>query len=318
LRQNKHTELLAEKTLRKRLYKYRECYLLLAPMLILVLLFNYGPLYGIVLAFKRYRMIDGIWGSPWSGFYQFERLLSTDSFWAAFRNTLEISALRIIFGFPAPIIFALLINELCLTKFKKAVQTVSYLPHFMSWVVIAGIMFQLFSLNSGPINAIIKFLGGTPISFMSSKTWFRPVLILSGIWQSIGWSSIIYLATITGIDPQIYEAARTDGANRMHMIRYITLPSMYGVISILFILTIGGILNAGFDQIFNLYNPMVYDVADIIDTYVYRRGFGEAGQSQDYSFATAVGLFKNIVGFILLIITNFVIKLLSENERGIW
>ncbi len=304
--------------LQKRIRKYRECYLLLLPMLFFVLLFNYGPLYGIVLAFKKYRMIDGIWGSPWCGLYQFRRLLSTDSFWTAFKNTVEISALRILFGFPAPIIFALLVNEIRITRFKKVVQTVSYLPHFMSWVVISGIMFQLFSINSGPVNALIKLFGGEPISFMSSKVWFRPILIISGIWQSVGWSSIIYLATISGIDPQIYEAAETDGANRFHKAIYITLPSLYSVISILFILAIGNILNAGFDQIFNLYSPMVYEVSDIIDTYVYRRGFGETGQSQDYSFATAVGLFKNVVGFALLILTNVVVKKLSNQERGIW
>ena len=296
--------------------KFKESYILLLPMLLLVLVFSYLPMYGIVLAFKQYRIIDGIFGSQWVGFKQFERIFATESFWQVMRNTLEISGLRILFGFPAPIIFAVLLNEIQHNKYKKIVQTVSYLPHFMSWVVIAGIMLQLFSVNSGAINYIIKLLGFEPIMFMSSSAWFRPILISTGIWQSIGWSSIIYLASISGIDPQIYEAAKIDGANRFHMVRYITIPSLYQVMSILLILQIGGILNAGFDQIFNLYNPMVYNVADILDTYVYRRGFGSSGSSADYSFATAVGLFKNVVGFVLVIFANFISNKLTET--GIW
>lgn len=302
-------------SLGKKIWKYRERYLMLVPMLLLVLLFSYLPMYGITLAFKKYRMIDGFFGSAWVGFYQFQKLFNTASFWIVMKNTVEISLLRIVFGFPAPIIFALLLNEIRHRKYQRVVQTVSYLPHFMSWVVLSGIFIQLFS-TSGVINTIIKLFGGEDIMFMTSQLWFRPILISTGIWQSIGWSSVIYLASIAGIDPQIYEAARIDGANRFHMIWYITLPCIYPVISMLFILTIGGILNAGFDQIFNMYNPMVYNVADILDTYVYRRGFGADGASADYSFSTAVGLFKNVIGFCLVIFSNFVSKKLTDS--GIW
>lgn len=299
----------------KQIWKYRERYLMLIPMLLLVLIFSYLPMYGITLAFKKYRMIDGIFGSPWVGFLQFQKLFNTASFWTVMKNTVEISLLRIIFGFPAPIIFALLLNEIRHRKYQRVVQTVSYLPHFMSWVVLSGIFMQLFS-TSGVINAVVRLFGGDNVMFMTSQVWFRPILVMTGIWQGVGWSSVIYLASIAGIDPQIYEAARIDGANRLHMIWYITIPCIYPVISMLFILTIGGILNAGFDQIFNMYNPMVYDVADILDTYVYRRGFGADGASADYSFSTAVGLFKNVIGFCLVILSNFVSKKLTDS--GIW
>jgi len=301
---------------RTKIWKYRHRYLMILPMFLLILVFNYFPLYGITLAFKKYRMIDGIFGSPWCGTYQFQKLFKTASFWTVLKNTVEISGLRILFGFPAPIIFALLLNEVRNRKYQRVVQTISYLPHFMSWVVLSGIFMQLFS-TTGVFNTVIKLFGGEPIMFLTSKALFRPILIATGVWQGVGWSSVIYLASIAGIDPQIYEAATIDGANRYHMMRYITLPSIYPVISMLFILQMGGILNAGFDQIFNLYNPMVYDVADILDTYVYRRGFGvDSGLTADYSFSTAVGLFKNLVGFGLVMLTNFVSKKLTDT--GIW
>ena len=304
-----------KKRTQAKFWKYRSRYLMILPMFLLVLVFSYFPMYGITLAFKNYRMIDGIFGSAWCGVYQFQKLFHTDSFWTVMQNTVEISGLRLLFGFPAPIIFALLLNEVRNRRYQRLVQTVSYLPHFMSWVVLSGIMMQLFS-TSGIFNFVIKAVGGTPVMFLTSKFWFRPILILTGIWQSIGWSSVIYLASIAGIDPQIYEAATIDGGNRFHMMRYITLPSIYPMISMLFILQVGGILNAGFDQIFNMYNPMVYDVADILDTYVYRRGFGADGAGADYSFSTAVGLFKNTIGFALVILTNFVSKRLTDS--GVW
>lgn len=306
---------LARQDLGKRCRKYAGRYIMILPMLLLVLVFSYLPLYGITLAFKNYRMIDGIMGSPWVGLLQFQKLFKTASFWQVLTNTLEISGLRLLFGFPAPIILALMINEIRHSKYQRIVQTVSYLPHFMSWVVLSGVIMQIFS-SDGLFNTVIKLTGGETVMFMTSTTWFRPILITTGIWQGAGWSSIIYLACIAGIDPQIYEAARIDGANRLHMILYITLPSIYHVISMQFILSVGGILNAGFDQIFNLYNPRVYDVADILDTYVYRRGFGADGGMPDYSFSTAVGLFKNVIGFILVIMTNFVSRKLTDT--GIW
>jgi putative aldouronate transport system permease protein len=302
-------------SLTKRMWKYRERYLMLLPMVLLVLVFSYLPMYGITLAFKKYRIIDGIFGSPWVGLAQFQKLFHTASFWNVMKNTVEISGLRILFGFPAPILFALLLNEVSHRKYQRVVQTISYLPHFMSWVVLSGIIMQLFSIN-GVFNFLIQLFGGEHILFMTSTFWFRPILIITSIWQGVGWSSVIYLASIAGINPQIYEAATIDGANRFQMIRYITLASIYPVISMLFILQVGSILNAGFDQIFNLYNPLVYDVSDILDTYVYRKGFGADGSSADYSFSTAVGLFKNVIGFGLVILTNFVSKKMSDT--GIW
>ena len=302
-------------SLMKRMWKYRERYLMLLPMLLLVLVFSYFPMYGITLAFKKYRIIDGIFGSPWVGLAQFQKLFNTASFWNVMKNTVEISGLRILFGFPAPIIFALLLNEVGHRKYQRVVQTISYLPHFMSWVVLSGIIMQLFSMN-GVFNFLIRLFGGEHVLFMTSTFWFRPILIITGIWQGVGWSSVIYLASIAGINPQIYEAATIDGANRFQMMRYITLASIYPVISMLFILQVGSILNAGFDQIFNLYNPLVYDVSDILDTYVYRKGFGADGSSADYSFSTAVGLFKNVIGFGLVILTNFISKKMSDT--GIW
>ncbi len=298
-----------------RFSKYWERYLMILPMVVLIILFHYVPMYGVTLAFKKYRIIDGIFGSPWCGLYQFRKLFNTASFWQVMRNTLEISGLRLLFGFPAPIIFALLLNEIRHTKYQRVVQTVSYLPHFMSWVVLSGIIMQLFS-STGAINAVVKAFGGSPIIFMTSKLWFRPILIATGIWQGVGWSSVIYLASIAGIDPQLYEAATMDGANRFHMMWYITLPCIAPVISILFINSVSGILSAGFDQIFNLYSPLVYDVSDILDTYVYRKGFGADGATADYSFSTAVGLFKNVVGFILVFLTNGVSRKLTGT--GIW
>jgi len=271
-------------------------------------------MYGIVLAFKDYMIVDGILGSPWVGFKHFNRLFSSASFFELITNTLTISFQRILFGFPAPIIFALLLNEIKVEKFKKIVQSISYLPHFMSWVILGGIVMELLSPTRGVINYIITIFGGEPIYFLTEVKYFRTILIVSGIWAGVGWGSIIYLAAISGIDIQQYEAAVIEGASRFQRAIYITLPSIMPVISISFILNIGGIMNAGFDQIFNLYNPMVYKVADILDTYVYRVGI----QDMEYSFSTAVGLFKNVVGLIMVVITNFITSKLSNNEYGLW
>lgn len=301
------------RNLGKRVWQNRERYVLLLPVLILVLVFSYFPMYGITMAFKDFKIMQGIWGSDWVGLANFERLFRSPSFFQVMRNTIVISIYRLVFGFPAPILFAILVNEIVHTRFKKVVQTVAYLPHFMSWVVLGGVVRNLLSADRGIINYLIQLFGGEPIMFLTDTDWFRSILILSGIWQGVGWASIIYLATIAGIDPQLYEAAVIDGANRYQMAVKITIPSLYPVITIQLILSIGGILNAGFDQIFNLYSPMVYEVADILDTYVYRIGIAEGS---DYSFATAVGLFKNVVGFGLVIFTNFVTKRISDN--GIW
>lgn len=296
-----------------RYYRYRYMFALLAAALVHTVIFRYGPIYGVIIAFKDYRIFDGILGSPWVGFDNFRRLFSvTSSFKTVFRNTVLISLYRVIFGFPAPIILALLLNELMNEPFKRVVQTISYLPHFLSWVILGGILREILSPAYGVVNQLFVALGAKPVYFLASKTWFVSVLITSGIWQGIGWGSIIYLAAISGIDAQLYEAAIIDGAGKLRQIRYITVPSLLPVMVILFILRMGNILDAGFDQIFNLYNPVVYEVADIIDTYVYRIGLVEF----DFSFSAAVGLFKNVVGLILVVIVNRFAK--TFGEYGIW
>ncbi len=301
------------KSLLTRVMDHWELYVLLLPVVVLVILFSYFPMYGVLMAFQDFKVMDGIMNSKWVGLNQFYKLFNSTSFWEVLQNTIVISFYRLLFGFPAPIIFAILLNEVINTKFKKIVQTVSYLPHFMSWVVLGGIIYQLLSMDRGVVNYVIKLMGGEPIMFLADTSWFRTILISTGVWQSVGWSSVIYLANIAGIDPQLYEAARMDGANRYHMMVHITLPCLYPVMTILLILQMGGILNAGFDQVFNLYSPMVYKVGDILDTYVYRRGISEGA---DYSFTTAVGLFKNVIGFVMVILTNMFSKKFSDN--GIW
>lgn len=282
------------------------------PVIAYYLIFKYAPMYGIVLAFKDYSIRKGILGSPWVGFTVFEELFATHTFVRAFRNTVIISLLRWVFGFPMPIILALMLNELKNLRFKKTMQTISYLPHFLSWIILTGLFTQLLSPTNGPINYIISLLGGKPIYFLADNAWFRSTMVITGIWKEIGWGSIVYLATIAGIDTELYEAAECDGATRWQKMFRITLPLMKPTIVILLIMNCGSILEAGFDQIFNFYNSAVYETGDIIDTYVYRRGIGD----MEYSISTAVGLFKNVIGFILVTGTNFIAKRLGEG--GIW
>lgn len=294
---------------------YRKNYvltLMFIPVIAYYLIFKYAPMYGIVLAFKDYSIRKGILGSPWVGFTVFEELFATHTFVRAFRNTVIISLLRWVFGFPMPILLALMLNELKNLRFKKTMQTISYLPHFLSWIILTGLFTQLLSPTNGPINYIISLLGGKPIYFLADNAWFRSTMVITGIWKEIGWGSIVYLATIAGIDTELYEAAECDGATRWQKMFRITLPLMKPTIVILLIMNCGSILEAGFDQIFNFYNSAVYETGDIIDTYVYRRGIGD----MEYSISTAVGLFKNVIGFILVTGTNFIAKRLGEG--GIW
>jgi len=293
-------------------------YILFLPVVVFFIVFNYVPMYGVIIAFKNFRISDGILGSAWNGLYQFRRVFVSDMFWTAFFNTLKISGLKILFGFPAPIIFALLISELRFKAFKRTIQTISYLPHFMSWVVLSGILVELLSPTRGVVNEILRMLGREPIYFLASQAHFVPVLVISSVWQGVGWGSIVYLAAITSVDQEQYESAYIDGANRWHCAVRITLPSILPVISIMFILNLGGLLNAGFDQVFNLYNTAVYKVADIIDTYVYRVGFTSFVGKMDYSYATAIGLFKNVIGFALVIGANMVVRRFQEGENAIW
>jgi putative aldouronate transport system permease protein len=286
--------------------------MLLLPALVWYSVFSYGPLYGVQLAFKDFRILEGISGSPWVGFKYFEMMLNgSQDFFLIIRNTLVLSCYHIIFGFPAPIILALLFNELRLQWFKKLAQSISYLPHFFSWVILSGFLITILSPSSGVVNHIISFIGLKPIYFLGDPDYFRFTLVISSIWKEIGWSSIIYLAALASTDPQLYEAAVIDGASRWKQMLHITLPSLLPVIAIMFIFRIGGILDAGFDQVLNLYTPATYQVADILDTYVYRLGL----EQMQYGFATAVGLFKNVIAFTLVLLANYLVK--KSGEEGL-
>lgn len=288
-------------------------YLFILPFLIFLLIFNYAPMYGLTLAFKDFRVLDGIWGSPWAGLKYFQQLFSGFSFKEVLGNTIIISLMNLFFGWPVPIILAIFICEIRNERIRKSFQTISYLPHFISWVIAASLIEEMLSLN-GPINAIIRQMGGDAVYFMADPKYFRWILVLTGIWKGCGWSSIIYVSSIMGIDQELYEAARIDGAGKMQEIWHITLPGIRSTIIILFIMKIGGLLSDNFDQIYNLYSPSVYSVGDVIGTYTYRQGIIE----NNYSYATAAGLFQNVIGFMLVLISNLVINKLSDGEEGLW
>jgi putative aldouronate transport system permease protein len=296
------------KTLGKEIYKSRYLYILLLPTLLYYLLFQYFPMYGILLAFKEYHIREGILGSPWIGLHNFEELVKQSDFWRAFQNTIIISVGRIVLEFPAAILLALLINEVAKQKLKRFYQTVYTFPHFISWVIVSGIMFNFLS-SEGILNQIIAFLGYDKQTFLTDPGLFRPIIFLSNIWKEVGWSAIIYLAAIAGINPELYEAARVDGANRFQQLMAITWPSIRGTAAILLILAVGNSLNGGFEQIFNMYNPGVYNTGDIIDTYVYRSAFNDG---TSFGVSTAIGLFKAVLNFALLYAANFMVKRLGE------
>ena len=285
---------------------------MLIPAVLYYIVFHYIPIYGVQLAFRDYLFKEGIWGSPWIGMENFKLLFSTGSFREVLGNTLTISFYKLIFGFPVPVVFALLLNEVRSAKLKKVTQTISYLPHFVSWVVLSGLFIQFLSPSTGPINIILKAMKIEPVYFIADPKWFRTVLVVTSIWKETGWGTVIYIAALSGINPELYEAAIVDGANRFKQSWYVTLPSLAPVITIMFIFAVGGIINDDFDQIFNMYNARVYNVADVISTYTYRMGLID----MQYSFSTAVGLFKNVIAFILIIITNTISKRI--NEYGIW
>lgn len=284
---------------------------MLVPCLIYYLIFHYWPIYGVSIAFKDFVFLKGIWGSPWAGLRHFARMFSGKSFGQVFSNTLVLGFLKLVVGFPFPILFALALNEIRLIRFKKTVQTVSYLPHFLSWVVLGGLFIEFFS-HRGPFNLLLESVGLGKISFLTDPEWFRGVLVVTDIWKTMGWNSIVYLAAISGIDPVLYEAARIDGAGRLRMMRHITLPSLAPVITIMFILAAGRIIKDDFDQIFNLYNPAVYRTADVISTYVYRQGL----ENLNFSYAAAVDLFKNVFALVTVYGTNLISRRI--NDYGIW
>jgi len=280
-------------------------YALLLPLLAWYAVFSYGPLYGIQLAFKNFQIMKGITRSPWVGFDHFHYLFTASpDFLNILGNTFLISFYHILFGFPAPILLALLLNEVRFNLFKRITQTISYLPHFLSWVILPSILTIILSPNNGIVNDIIRWFGGNPIFFLGDPNYFRFTLVVSNIWKEIGWGTIIYLAALASVDPHLYEAAVMDGANRWKQTLHITLPQLLPAITIMLILRMGNILDAGFDQILNLYNPAVYSVADTIDTYVYRAGLLQ----MQFSLTTAVGLFKNVVALTLVLSTNYLVK----------
>ena len=297
------------KPLRVRIHEYRYVYLMLIPAVAAMIIFCYAPMYGIQIAFKNYKPRSGIWGSQWVGFKYFLRMFREQTFMTVLRNTLVISGLRLVICFPAGVIFALMLNEIGNQRLKKVAQTISYMPHFVSWVVLGGIVKSLLSLN-GPVNALVKLCGGTPAIWLTKSNYFIPIVLVTDIWKSMGWGSIVYLAAMAGIPMDQYESAEIDGASRFQRIWYITLPSILPVVMTMFILRIGNIMSAGFDQIFNLYSAAVYDVADIIDTYSYRVGLID----NNFSYSAAIGLFKNVLGFALMIAVNQLTK--TTNKHG--
>lgn len=296
--------------------KHKFLFLLMAPGFLYFILFHYLPMYGIVIAFQDYKPFDGalsmITDPHWVGFKHFTDFFHSYYFVRILKNTLVISIYKLLFGFPAPLILALLLNEVRSRKFKRTVQTISYLPHFLSWVIISGLIIVLLSPTSGLFNQLIVYWGGEPVSFLENPSFFRSILVVSDIWAGIGWGSIIYLAALAGVNPELYEGAVIDGAGRFQQMIYISIPSISNIMAILFILSVGSIMNAGFEQILMLYNPRVYDVGDIIDTYVYREGL----ITLRYSYATAIGLFKNMLGLLLLLITNYAVRKIGK--EGIW
>lgn len=299
--------------IRKYIY-HRYLFLLFIPTIVLYIIFNYIPMYGVTIAFKDYKFLKGILGSPWIGFENFKIMFSGLSFLSVFRNTVILSVLNLIFGFPAPLILALLVNEIRGNRFKKIVQTASYLPYFLSWVILAGIIIPLLSPSVGPVGYIMKAVGLKPINFIGDPNWFRFTLVATNIWKNVGWGTVVYLASIAGINPELYEAAIVDGAGRFRRIISITLPSLMPVITFLLILSMGSLISDDFDQIFNLYNPAVMQVADVISTYTYRTGL----VMMQYSYSAAVGLFRNVIAITLILLSNYVLKKTSDNEYGIF
>ncbi|SDX46442.1 carbohydrate ABC transporter membrane protein 1, CUT1 family [Paenibacillus sp. CF384] len=286
--------------------------LMIIPSIVFIFVFSYIPMYGVLMAFQDYNMFEGFWASPWVGFKHFKMFVEAPEFWQIMRNTIMISLLKLFFGFPAPIFLALILNEVRSMVFKRIVQTVSYLPHFLSWVIVAGFAMSMLSTDNGSINILLQKLHmiEEPINFLSMPEYFWAIVVTTGIWKDIGFATIVYLAAIAGVDPHLYESASIDGASRFRMMLLITLPCIMPVVIIFLILAVGGILNAGFDDLLLLgNNPILRDVSDVIDTYVYRIGI----LSNRYSYATAAGLFKAVISVGLLVLANRVARRLGSS-----
>lgn len=287
--------------------KYK--YLIILPVIVYLLIFAYKPMYGLIIAFKDYRPALGFEGSRWVGLRHFKNFFTDVYFWRLLRNTISISGLNIIFGFPAPIILALLLNEIRNSAFKRTIQTITYMPYFISMVVVCALV-RTYCQADGIFSQIFVAFGGKPQNLLMNTKYFYPIYVASDIWKNIGWNSIIYLAALTSIDQEQYEAAKIDGAGRFKQMIYITLPGLLPTITVLFILRMGGLLNVGYEKILLLYSPATYEVADVISTYVYRKGI----QNAAYSYSTAVGLFNSVVNIFFLVVSNAISKKVTESS----
>jgi putative aldouronate transport system permease protein len=301
-----------KKEIWKSIKKNKLIYLMILPGFIYFFIYKYIPMYGLVIAFQNYQPYLGITGSEWVGFEHFHRLFTGSDFWMIFRNTLVLFGLQLFIYFPIPIILALMLNEVRHHMYKRTIQTLIYIPHFMSWVVIVSVSFVVLTLDGGIVNGMLEYFGFQPINFLMNDSWFRPMYILQVIWREAGWGTIIFLAAISAVDPQLYEAARMDGANRIRQMWHITLPAIKSVIVILLILKIGDVLELGFEHVYLLLNASNREVGEIFDTYVYTAGLRQ-GQ---FSYSTAVGFFKGIVGLILIIFANRLAK--KFGEEGVY
>ncbi|GHU70443.1 sugar ABC transporter permease [Clostridia bacterium] len=295
--------------LKKNFFHYYELYLLIIPVLLFYIIFAYGPMWGAQIAFRKYSPRQGMWNSPWIGLTHFKSFFSTYYAWRLIRNTLLMNVYGVLFNFPSPIILALLINELRSRRYKRVVQTITYMPHFISVVIICALLTDMLSLK-GWFNSILVSFGAIPHSFLTDAGAFRTIFISSNIYQHIGWNSIVYLSAISNIDPQLYEAATIDGAGRFRKALSVTLPSMAPIIITMFILRIGSMMTVGYEKVLLLYNPATYETADMISTFVYRKGLLEA----NYSYSTAIGLMNSLVNFLLLITANFISRKVSETS----
>jgi protein lplB len=292
----------------KKAWQYRWMYVFLLPAVIWYILFAYLPIYGVTIAFKDYNIVKGVWDSPWVGFANFTKIFNDPNFTRAFRNTIFISLLKLIFVTPCGLVLALLLSEVKNRVFRGTIQSLSMLTHFFSWVVIASIMTVLLSPTTGVVNEIISMLGGKPVYFLADDKWFIFWVVVSDIWESAGWNALVFIAAIGGISPDLYEAASIDGAGRWQKMFRITLPCLSGTICTVLILKLGSLLSGNFNQIFNLYNSAVMDVADILDTYVYRLGIN----SMKYSYSSAVSLFQNMISVVLVFVVNQIVKKIDQ------
>lgn len=283
-------------------------YMMIVPGLLYFLLFRYLPMGGIVIAFQEYDPFDGFWNSPWVGLEHFRRLVGESDFWMLLRNTLFLSGMNLFLFFPAPIILALLLNEVRVVFFRKTVQTITYMPHFISWVVVVGMTVLLFSTQEGAVNKLFASQGWERLEIMTDPSYFRPLYVFQNIWKEAGWSAIIFLAALASVDPTLYEAAVVDGANRWKQLLHVSLPAIQSVIVIMFILRLGQVMEIGFEHILLMQNPLNLEVSDVFDTYVYRAGI----MAGEFSYTTAVGLFKSFVGLALIIAANSLAKRMGE------